>query len=131
MGAISWKSKKQISVALSTTEAEYVSLSTCFQEAIWLQGLQTELIPTMNKIKLFCDNQSALCLAKNHMYSARTKHIDVKHNFIRDLIEQKEFNIDYVTSDEMLADLLTKPLSLPRLNKLCSLIGIKSRGDVD
>lgn len=131
-GAVSWRSKKQATTALSTTDAEYVALSGCCQESIWLQGLFNELIPSAGDVSsIYCDNQGAICLAKNQMYSSRTKHIDVKHHFIRDLIDNGTIKIQYLKSEDMLADLFTKSLPAPRLQKLCKLLGLKSRGDVE
>lgn len=131
-GSISWRSKKQATIALSTTEAEYVSLSACCQESMWLHGLYKEIIPEVeDESKIFCDNQGALYLAKNQMYSSRTKHIDVKHHFIRDLAEKGLIKLQYLRSEDMLADILTKALPGPRLHVLCKQLGLKSRGDVE
>lgn len=130
-GVISWRSRKQTTISLSTTEAEYVALNSCCQEAIWLKGLYQELIPKCDEVPvLFCDNQSALCIAKNHMYSNRTKHIDIKHHFIRELFEKGFVDMKYIRSEDMLADMFTKPLPSPRLKKLSNCLGLKSRGDV-
>jgi len=75
-------------VALSTAEAEYVALSTASQEAIWLQQLMSDLIrKTIQKMMIFEDNQSAICLSKNQAVHGRMKHIDIKYHLIRDLVE--------------------------------------------
>ncbi|GJS21580.1 retrovirus-related pol polyprotein from transposon TNT 1-94, partial [Tanacetum coccineum] len=86
--AVSWKSTLQPTVALSTTEAEYMSMTKGIKECIWLHGLVQSLGLKVEKPVLFCDSQSALSLAKNSVYHERTKHIDVRLNFIRDVLEE-------------------------------------------
>ncbi|KAL1448085.1 hypothetical protein WDU94_013979 [Cyamophila willieti] len=111
-GAISWNSKKQPTIALSTTEAEYMALSNAVQEAIWLKGLKNELIQSSNNpILLYGDNKSAIDLSKNAKYQARTKHIDVCHHFIRDYVQRDVIKIKHVSTKEMVADNLTKALT--------------------
>ena len=84
--AITWKSSKQTCVALSTAEAEYVALATAAQEAVWLQQLMNDLMnKNIQEILIFEDNQSTICLAKNQQAHGRTKHIDIKYHFVRDL----------------------------------------------
>ena len=86
--AISWKSNKQTCVALSTAEAEYVALSTAAQEAIWLQQLTSDLMnKSIQEMIIYEDNQSTICLAKNQQVHGRTKHIDIKYHFVRNLVE--------------------------------------------
>ncbi|MHC5848278.1 Ty1/Copia family ribonuclease HI, partial [Streptococcus pyogenes] len=81
--AISWSSKRQTTVALSTTEAEFMALVYATQESIWLKRLQAELVPTAPKIiSIYCDNKSAIQLGKHNATSARTKHIMIKSHFI-------------------------------------------------
>lgn len=109
-GAISWSSKRQPTVALSTTEAEYMALSSATQEALWLQQLGSELEPDLfqEPIDLFCDNKSAINLATTDAYHARTKHIDVRHHFLREKVEDKTINLIYISTEDMVADSLTK-----------------------
>ena len=109
-GAISWASKHQPTVALSTTEAEYMSLACGTQEAMWLKQLQDDLEAEAKKLVINCDNNSALKLAENDRYRARTKHIDVRHHFIRDKLEEGLLIIKHVPTDGMVADALTKPV---------------------
>jgi len=110
--AISWFSKKQRTVVLSSVEAEYIALSFACQEAIWLRELRNEIDKTYDNkaIIIKCHSNGAICSAKNQMTNQRTKHIDVRHHFIRDKIEKKIINVKYLSSEDMIADMFTKPL---------------------
>lgn len=109
-GAISWSSKRQQTVALSTTEAEYMALSTTVQEALWLRQFFKEFVAGDEGTVVNCDNRSALDLASTTGYHARTKHIDVRHHFLRDHVENGEIILSHVGTNDMMADVLTKPL---------------------
>lgn len=109
-GAISWNCKRQPTVALSTTEAEYMALSSAIQEAMWLKQFQNELWVTKHEISIFCDNKSAIDLACTDSYHARTKHIDIRHHFVREKVNTKEIVIKHLDTNEMIADGLTKGL---------------------
>ena len=85
---VSWKSTLQSTVALSTTEAEYMAITEAVKEAIWLQGLLDDLGVGQKQVTVFCDSRSAIHLAKNQVYHARTKHIDVRYHFMREIIEE-------------------------------------------
>ena len=119
---ISWKSKKQNSVALSSCEAEYISLAFAIQEAKFLQQLFMDMIGVKVKpINLFVDNQGAIKLAKNPIFHQRSKHIDIRYHFIRGEIQNGDVNLIYVPSSENKADMFTKPVSKPKLSyfKVC------------
>ncbi|RVW84134.1 Retrovirus-related Pol polyprotein from transposon TNT 1-94 [Vitis vinifera] len=109
--AINWRASLQPTVALSTTEAEYMSLTEGVKEGMWLNGFLGSLGLNLSKPVIYCDSQSALCLAKNPVYHERTKHIDVRLNFIRDVIEEKLFSIEKVATEVNPADMLTKPIT--------------------
>lgn len=110
--AISWFSTKQKSVALSTTEAEYVAASEAIKELIWLKRLLGEIAPNIDRVPSFyMDNQSAIKIVKNPELHKRTKHIDVRYHFIRERYEWKEFKLEYVSSNEQIADIFTKALA--------------------
>ena len=110
--AISWKSSKQTCVALSTAEAEYVALSAAAQEAMWLQLLTSDLLnKSIRETTILEDNQSAICLAKSQQVHGRTKHIDIKYHFIRDLVEAGRIKLTYCASEDMVADMFTEGLS--------------------
>jgi hypothetical protein len=123
--AISWKSSKQTCVALSTTEAEYVALAAAAQEAIWLQQLMGDLLnESIRETTILEDNQSAICLAKNQSIHGRTKHIDIKYHFIRDAVEAGKIKLVYCASEDMIADMLTKGLSIRQFEKLRKQAGV-------
>ncbi|KAE8684070.1 hypothetical protein F3Y22_tig00111154pilonHSYRG00007 [Hibiscus syriacus] len=108
-GPICWKSIVQSIVALSTTEAEYMAAAEAAKEALWLTGLVKELGVQQGGVQLLCDNQSAIHLAKNQVYRARTKHIDVRFHKIRELVASGEVLFQKVHTDENAADMFTKP----------------------
>lgn len=109
-GPITWSSQKQKTVALSTTEAEFIATCEAAKEILWLQQLMLELGESFKCITLYVDNQSAIKLLTNPVYHKRTKHIDIKYNFIREKVELGLIKINYVASTYQLADLMTKPL---------------------
>ena len=112
-GAVSWSSRKQELVTLSTAEAEYVAATHASKELIWLRRLKGDLsTPLTTATPLYCDNQAALRLAQADDYRARTKHIDLRYHFIRNVVERGEASLAYCPTDEMTADVLTK--ALPR-----------------
>ena len=109
-GPISWSSKIQSTVALSTTEAEYMAACEGIKELIWVKRLLSELSTDSSTPLLCMDNRSAIKLVKNPQFHKRTKHIDVKFHFIREVYGSGGFTLNYVPSSEQLADILTKPL---------------------
>jgi hypothetical protein len=117
---VSWKSKRQPTVALSTAEAEYMALSAACQEVIWLRRILKNFSCAQKDSRIvFEDNQGCIALAKNPVAHDRTKHIDIRYHFIREMMESGEIDIKYKMSEEMLADLLTKGMSRDRHIKLC------------
>ncbi len=103
---ISWRSKKQTSVALSTAEAEYIALSSATQEAMWLRQLISELRsePTEATV-IYEDNQSAISMSKNAQFHGRAKHIDIRHHFIREQVSAGTIELKYCPSSQMVADM--------------------------
>ncbi|XP_062544965.1 uncharacterized protein LOC134211764 isoform X1 [Armigeres subalbatus] len=124
-GAVSWCCKRQPTVALSTCEAEYMALSPTVQEAMWWRGLMSQ-IGLKQTVELRCDNQSAICIAKNGGYTPRTKHIDIRHHFIRDALNQNAVRLNYVSTDQQVADGLTKPLDRIKLERNRAAMGINA-----
>ena len=114
---ISWKSRKQPTVALSTCEAEYMSLVSGIQEGKYLSSLIAEITGSVITFMLYCDNQGSIALAKNPIKHQRTKHIDIKYHFIRDEISKGIVEISYIPSECNVADVFTKPVSSIRMNK--------------
>ncbi len=126
--AISWKSQRQKSTALSTAEAEYIALAECAKEALWIQGLLLELSATKpTAVLIYEDNQAAIKLAANPTHHQRTKHIDVRYHFLRDLVGDDRITLQYIESKLMLADALTKPLPRPLLEDLRQRIGLRGQ----
>ena len=108
-GAISWRSKKQDCVALSTAEAEYVALSSAGQESVWLRKLTAELGQvSSHPTTIYEDNQSAISMCKNPQYHGRAKHIDIRHHYIREQVSNKEIQVEYCPTNNMAADIFTK-----------------------
>lgn len=133
---ISWSSKKQGVVAKSSTKSEYRALSSACSELSWLQSLFSELnIAKLPTLVLWCDNQSVGALARNPIFHSKSKYIELDVHYVRDKILNKELEIRYILTDEQVADILTKPLSLPKFSYFRSklnVIGIplSLRGDV-
>lgn len=117
---VSWSSKRQSTVSLSTTEAEYRAGSSAAQECIWLVRLLKDLNQKMDyPIQLLCDNQSAIKLAENPVFHARTKHIEVDHHFIREKVLKGDIDLQWIDTRDQVADVFTKSLSGARLAEFC------------
>ena len=124
-GAISWISKKQSVVALSTAEAEYIALSSATQEVIWLRRLLTDLhLPENGPTKIWEDNQGAIAISKNPVAHGRTKHIDIRHHFVREAVCNKVVDVKYCPTEVMVADIFTKALPRDRFERLRGQIGL-------
>ncbi|KAJ9529163.1 hypothetical protein QJQ45_007834 [Haematococcus lacustris] len=115
-GAISWSSRLQPTVAMSTAEAEYMAASSAAKEALWLRKLMRDLQLDASCVHLGCDNQAAIQLLHNPMATSRAKHIDVHHHFVRERISRGEVAFHYCHTSSMLADILTKPLAAVQFN---------------
>ena len=104
-------SKRQAVVSLSTTEAEYMAATHARKEAVWLQILCLDIGFVQKGVRLDCDSQSAIFLAKNPSYHTKTKHIDVQYHFVRDMVEDKKLLLEKVDTVKNVADSLTKSIS--------------------
>ncbi|PNX58558.1 copia-type polyprotein, partial [Trifolium pratense] len=112
-GAISWSSKKQAIVTLSTTKAEYVAAASCACQGIWLRRILEQLKQThMTGTTILCDNTSSIKLSKNPVMHGRCKHIDVRYHFLRDLIKDGTVEMSFCSSQDQIADIMTKALKL-------------------
>ncbi|KAE9587483.1 putative RNA-directed DNA polymerase [Lupinus albus] len=125
--AISLASKKQQVVTLSTTEAEFIAAATSACQAIWLRRILEDLHfyqhgPTV----IHCDNSSTIKLSRNPILHGRSKRIDVRYHFLRDLVTDKTIDLVYCRSEDQVADILTKPLKAEAFKKLCGLLGVYS-----
>lgn len=122
---ISWETKKQKTVALSSSEAEYMALAEACKESLYLGNLQFEMTNKKYTIELFNDNQSALKLTQNPIFHKRTKHIDIRYHFCRDCVTNNIVNVKYLPSAEMPADLLTKSLCSNKHYYLLDKLGVQ------
>jgi hypothetical protein len=130
-GIVSWSCKAQETIALSSTEAEYVALSHCARNVLWFKSIFSELGIPFRQVIIKGDNLSSLHLAKNPILHQRTKHIDIKHHFIRQLIKNKVIDVEHVRTEDMLADPLTKSVSYPKLQRFIPDWGLQAlRGRV-
>ena len=126
-GAISWTSKKQPIVTLSTTEAEYVAAALCASHCIWMQQVLKQVEGTQStSVKVYCDNSSTIKLTKNPVFYGRSKHIDVRFHFLRNLTNEGTLIMEHCGTDDQLADIMTKPLKLEHFEKLRRLLGVQA-----
>ena len=123
---VSWSSKKQNTVAKSTTEAEYVALSHATQEAIWLRRLLTDIREILdNASTIFEDYCGAIELSKNPRFHERTKHIDVSYHFVREQVKLNNIIVKYCPTQDMLADVMTKGLAKDTFQKFRDKLDVK------
>ena len=128
-GAITWKSKKQTVIALSSTEAEYVALSEAGREATWLRNLYNELgFPQQSATVIKGDNDGSVILANNPQFHQRSKHIAIRHHWVRNLVVDKVLSIENCRDPEQTADVLTKALPSPKFSRHRGEMGIQSIG---
>jgi hypothetical protein len=121
---VSWSSKKQNCVALSTTEAEYIAAGACCAQLLWMKQTLRDFGCEFNKIPLLCDNESAIKLENNLVQHSRTKHIDIRHHFLRDHETKGDIELFHVSTENQLADIFTKPLDETRFCFLRSELNI-------
>ncbi|GJX75960.1 copia protein [Tanacetum coccineum] len=114
----SWFSKKQTALAISTTEAEYVSAGKACQQALWMKQALVDYDIKLDDIPVLCDNKGAIDLSKNPVLHSRTKHIEIRHHFLRDNVQKGNITIEKVASEDNIADILTKPLKRESFNLL-------------
>jgi hypothetical protein len=127
-GTIAWNSQRQRSVALSTTESEYVAACQTAKEIAWTKNLIKNLLDTKEvSTTLYLDNQSAIQLIKNTVFHKRSKHVDVRYHYIREQYERNEFLLEYTPSKEQHADILTKALARDQFQKHRIAIGMCKR----
>jgi hypothetical protein len=124
-GAVSWSTKRQDVISLSTTEAEYIAQTHAAKEAIWLRSFTSELFARRAEpIVLLSDNQGAIALAKDDKFHQRTKHIDIRFHFIRYHVEKRSIRLQYCPTDDMVADTLTKALPSLKAKHFASSMGL-------
>ncbi|GJX13610.1 hypothetical protein Tco_0205368 [Tanacetum coccineum] len=109
-------SKKQKALAISTTEAEYVSAGKACQQALWMKQALVDYEVKLNSVPVLCDNKGAIDLSKNPVLHSRIKHIEIRHHFLRDNVQKGNFSIEKVASEDNIVDILTKPLKRESFN---------------
>ncbi|KAG7584165.1 GAG-pre-integrase domain [Arabidopsis suecica] len=124
---IAWLSKKQNSVSISTAESEYIAMGSCCTQLLWMKQMLSDYRLDSGVLQVYCDNQSAIDISKNPVQHSRTKHIDVRHHFIRELVEEKKVKIDHVGTEIQLADIFTKALDFNRFVTLRNSLGVSTR----
>lgn len=122
--AIIWKSHAQKTVANSSTEAEYMAVSDCCKEVMWIKHMFKELGIIIGKIPICSDNNGAIFTANNPVQEKRMKHIDVKYHYIRQCIEDGEVEVQHVDTSENTADIFTKPLGYVKFNQFRDQLGL-------
>lgn len=130
-GAVSWCSKKQPIVTLSTTEAKFVVAVVCACQGVWMRRILKELGHSYeNCITMMCDNNSTIKLSKNPVMHGRSKHIDVRFHFLRNLTKEGTIELVHCKSQDQLADIMTKPLKIDVFQKLRKLLGVCDMSDI-
>eukprot|EP00253_Pinus_taeda_P005723 PITA_05723 len=131
-GAISWASKKQPIVALSTAKAEYVAATAAACQAVWMRRMLRSLCQEQEKATvIFCDNSSAIALSKNFLFHKRTEHIDTKFHYIRELVNNGEIVLQHCSTQEQVADILTKLLGQKSFEYLRKCLGVTDNPAVE
>ncbi|GKE30521.1 hypothetical protein Tco_1445905 [Tanacetum coccineum] len=123
---VSWSSKKQKSTTISTTEAEYISLSGCCAQILWMRSLLTDYGFAFNKIPLYCANKSAIALCCKNVQHSRSKHIDIRYHFIKEQVENDVVELYFVNIEYQLADIFTKALASERFEFFINRLGMQS-----
>ncbi|GKC05753.1 retrovirus-related pol polyprotein from transposon TNT 1-94 [Tanacetum coccineum] len=123
---VSWSSKRQKSAAISSTEAEYIALSGCCAQVLWMRSQLTDYGLGFNKIPMYCDNKSAIALCCNNVQHSRSKHIDIRYHFIKENVENGVIELYFVNTEYQLADIFTKALCRERIEFLSDKLGMKT-----
>ncbi|GJT36699.1 retrovirus-related pol polyprotein from transposon TNT 1-94 [Tanacetum coccineum] len=122
---VRWSSKKQDCTSMSSAEAKYVSLSTCYAQVLWLRTQLTDYGFHFDKIPMYCDSKAAIAISCNPVQHSRTKHIDVRYHFIKEQVEKGIVELFFVGTEYQLADLFTKALSKDRFKYLVRRLGMR------
>ena len=122
---ISWSSKRQSTIALSTAEADYIAVAGCSTQMLWMKSQLENFNIFESNIHILYDNTSAICLSKNPILHSRAKQIEIKHHFIRDYIQKGILNLKFINTDHQWANVFTKPLSEDRINFILKHLSMK------
>ncbi|CAH9113692.1 unnamed protein product [Cuscuta europaea] len=121
---VSWSSKKQNSVALSTAEAEYVAAASCCSQSLWIMQQVSDYGINLNYTPILCDNTSAISISKDSVMHSRTKHIHIRHHFLRDCVEKGLIRVEYCSTEKQIADIFTKALGRERFELIRLELGL-------
>jgi len=113
---ISWASKRQVTIDMSTAEAEYISAASCCTQLLWMKHQLEDYQINANNIPIYCDNTVTICFSKNPILHSRAKHIEIKHHFIRDYVQKGILDIQFIDTEHQWADIFTKPLTVERFD---------------
>ncbi|GJX17058.1 hypothetical protein Tco_0217890 [Tanacetum coccineum] len=122
---VSWSSKRQKSAAISSTEAEYMALSGCCAQILWMRSQLTDYGLGFNKIPMYCDNKSVIAICCNNVQHSRSKHIDIRYQFIKEQVENGVVELYFVNTKYQLADIFTKALCRGKIAFLSDKLGMK------
>jgi hypothetical protein len=126
VGAVTWSSKKQSLVALSSTEAEYIAQNHAAREALWLQMFLAEINNVLPKtMVLMSDNTGAMDMAKDPKFHSRSKHIDIRYHFIREAVADEKIQLEYIPGEDNPADIFTKPLARGKFEDFAYDLGLR------
>jgi len=121
---VAWMSKKQASISLATTKAEYIAAGSSCTQLLWMKTLLGDYGFSQGTMIIKCDNTSAINISKNPVQHSQTKHIDIRHHFLCDLVESEVVSLSFIPTKNQLADILTKPLDGGRFESLRKAIGV-------
>jgi hypothetical protein len=128
---VSWSSKKQTSVALSTAEARYIAVGQCCAQLLWMRQTLQDFGYNLSKVPLLCDNESAIRMADNPVEHSRTKHIDIRHHFLRDHQQKGDIEVYHISTENQLDDIFTKPLDEKTFCRLRSELNVLDSRNLD
>jgi hypothetical protein len=128
---VSWSSRKQTSIALSNAKAEYVAIGQCCAQLIWMRQTLWDFGYNLSKVPLLCDNESAIRLADNPVQHSCTKHIGIRHHFLRDHQQRRDIDIYHISTENELADIFIKPLDENRFCRLRSELNVLDLRNLD
>ncbi|KAK8913644.1 hypothetical protein KSP39_PZI023491 [Platanthera zijinensis] len=128
---VSWFCKKQTSVSTSTAEAEYMAAGSCCSQILWIQNQLLDYGYNLEKSKIFCDNTSAISIAQNPVLHSRTKHIEIRHHFLRDNVEKNKIELQYIPTDLQRGDIFTKPLDEKKHSFFLNQLGMLDGGSLN
>ena len=117
-------SKKQNSISLSTAKAKYIAVGSCCSRLLWIKKLLSDYGISQDTMVVYCDNFSAIDISKNPVQHSKTKHIEIRYHYIRDLVERKIVALEYIPIERQNADIFTKPLDRSEFKTLRQVIGV-------